>query len=81
MAMLIVLPRVAVGTMFAPTIAELHALEDRQAMQQVFANACSLSLAGAAALALPLLAIMRPLLRWFGQDFEASAAIAYILVI
>ncbi|MGL4288399.1 MAG: lipopolysaccharide biosynthesis protein [Phreatobacter sp.] len=80
-AMLIVLPRVAVGTMFAPTIAELHALEDRQAMQQVFANACSLSLAGAAALALPLLAIMRPLLRWFGQDFEASAAIAYILVI
>lgn len=80
-AMLIVLPRVAVGTMFAPTISELHALGDRQALQKVFANACTLSLAGAAILALPLLAVMAPLLRWFGQDFDASAPIAYVLVI
>uniref|UniRef100_UPI0019532C34 hypothetical protein n=1 Tax=Stenotrophomonas maltophilia TaxID=40324 RepID=UPI0019532C34 len=67
-SMLLVLPRVAVSTMFAPTVADLHARGDRQALQKVFANASTLSLAGSALLALPLLFLMGPLLRWFGED-------------
>ncbi|MBN8939921.1 MAG: polysaccharide biosynthesis C-terminal domain-containing protein [Rhizobiales bacterium] len=80
-AMLLVLPRVAVSTMFAPTVSDLHARGDRQALQKVFANASTLSLAGSALLALPLLFLMGPLLRWFGEDFASGSRIAYILVI
>lgn len=80
-SMLLVLPRVAVSTMFAPTVADLHARGDRQALQRVFANASTLSLAGSAALAVPLLFLMGPLLRWFGEDFASGSRIAYILVI
>ncbi|MGL4287698.1 MAG: lipopolysaccharide biosynthesis protein [Phreatobacter sp.] len=80
-AMLLVLPRVAVSTMFAPTVADLYARGDRQALQKVFANASTLSLAGSALLALPLLFTMGPLLRWFGEDFASGSRIAYILVV
>lgn len=80
-AMLLMLPRVAVGTIFSPTVAALHARNDRSGLQALFARASVLSLAGAAVLALPLLLLTEPLLRWFGEDFVACAPIAQILLI
>ncbi|QCI68411.1 lipopolysaccharide biosynthesis protein [Phreatobacter stygius] len=80
-AMLLMLPRVAVSTIFAPTVAALHAQGDQSGLRGLFARASVLSLAGAAVLALPLLLLLEPLLRWFGQDFVGCVPIVQILVI
>jgi O-antigen/teichoic acid export membrane protein len=80
-AMLMVLPRVAVGTMFAPTVADLHTRGDRAGLQKLFSRASVLSLLGAAVLGLPLIVVMEPLLGWFGRDFTSGAMLASILVV
>ncbi|MGO4672196.1 lipopolysaccharide biosynthesis protein [Bosea sp. 2YAB26] len=80
-AMLLLLPRVAVSTVFAPTIADLHARGDRLGLQALFARASVLSFVGAVMLAVPLLVVLEPGLRWFGKDFVAAVHVAQILMI
>lgn len=80
-AMLLLLPRVAVSTVFAPTIADLHARKDWPGLQKLFARASVFSFVGAVMLALPLLFVLEPLLRWFGNDFVGSVRVAQILMI
>jgi O-antigen/teichoic acid export membrane protein len=80
LALFLVLPRMAVGTFFSPTVAKLHANRNEAALQSLFARATVLSLAGTIALAIPLLFLTEPLLRLFGADFAATAPIAQILV-
>lgn len=80
-ATLILLPRVAVATMFAPTAADLHAREDHIGLQRLFARAALLSFAVSGLLAAPLLIFMEPVLRFFGDDFAQGAQIARLLVI
>lgn len=80
-AMLLLLPRVAVSTVFAPTIADLHARGDWTGLQTLFARASVLSFVGAVMLAVPLLLALEPLLRWFGKDFIAAVHVAEILMI
>lgn len=80
-AMLLLLPRVAVSTVFAPTIADLHARGDRLGLQTLFARASVLSFVGAVMLAVPLLVVLEPGLRWFGKDFVAAVHVAQILMI
>jgi O-antigen/teichoic acid export membrane protein len=81
LALLLALPRMAVGTFFSPTVSRLHAHQKDVDLQSLFGRATVLSLAGTVALALPLLILMQPLLRLFGQDFIATASIAEILII
>jgi O-antigen/teichoic acid export membrane protein/thymidylate kinase len=80
LALFLVLPRVAVGTFFSPNVSKLHAHQNEKALQSLFARATVLSLAGTMVLALPLLLLTEPLLRFFGDDFVATAPIAQILV-
>jgi O-antigen/teichoic acid export membrane protein len=80
-AMLLLLPRVAVSTVFAPRIAALHARGDRAGLQDLFTRASTLSFAGTIMLAVPLLVGLEPLLRWFGPDFVAAAGLTQILMI
>lgn len=80
-ATLILLPRVAVGTMFAPTAADLHARDDHGGLQRLFARAALLSFAVSGLLAAPLLIFMEPVLRFFGDDFVQGAQIARLLIL
>ncbi|UCI22446.1 oligosaccharide flippase family protein [Mesorhizobium sp. B2-1-8] len=79
-ALLVGLSRIAVGTMFSPTAADLFARRDRQGLQQLFARATLLSLGGAIVVAIPLLVIVKPLLGFFGEGFVAGAPIARVLI-
>ncbi|CAN7667782.1 oligosaccharide flippase family protein [Mesorhizobium caraganae] len=80
-ALLVSLALVAVSTMFSPTAATLYAQNDRKALQALFSRATLLAAAGAIAMALPLLVIVRPLLSWFGEDFGTGAPIARVLML
>ncbi|MER8883324.1 lipopolysaccharide biosynthesis protein [Mesorhizobium sp. M0408] len=80
-ALLVSLSLVAVSTMFAPTAAALHARGDRMALQQLFSRAALLSSGGALTMAIPMLAIIEPLLSWFGGDFSTAAPVARILIL
>lgn len=81
LALVLVLPRVAVGTFFSPNVSKLHAHRNDAALQSLFARATVLSLIGTTVLALPLLLLTEPLLRFFGEEFVAAVPIAQILVI
>ncbi len=80
-AFLVVLPRTAVNALFAPTIADLFARNDRAALQAIVAKATSWTLLGAACIALPVALIAEPLLAMFGRDFGAGASALRILLI
>lgn len=80
-ALLLALPRMAVGTFFSPTVSKLHANQDHVALHNLFGRATLLSLAGTIALAIPLLVMMEPMLHLFGHDFAATAPIAAILIV
>ncbi|PTE12021.1 lipopolysaccharide biosynthesis protein [Mesorhizobium helmanticense] len=79
-ALLVGLSVAAVGVMFSPAAAALHAQGDRKGLQQLFSRASILSACGALAMAIPLVVIVRPLMSWFGDDFSTGAPIARILM-
>lgn len=81
LAMLVQLSRVAVSLYFSPMASELHARGDLAELQNLFARATLMSLAGAAVLAVPVLVLTAPLLRLFGSDFTHATSIAQTLVI
>jgi O-antigen/teichoic acid export membrane protein len=80
MAMLVVLPRTAVDTIFAPTIARLYAEERYTEVQSMIVRASLLSLAGAACVVVVLAVIADPVLGWFGSDFAAGRTPLTILL-
>jgi O-antigen/teichoic acid export membrane protein/thymidylate kinase len=81
MAMLVQLPRAAVSTYFSPGASALHARRDFAGLQDLFARATVLTLAGGAMLAMPVLLLAGPLLRLFGQEFAGATHIIQILVV
>jgi O-antigen/teichoic acid export membrane protein len=81
MAILTALPRMAVATVFAPTVSALFVHENQAGLQSLSARAACLSLLGTACVAIPLLLLAQPLLAWFGRDFVAGAPIVTILVL
>jgi O-antigen/teichoic acid export membrane protein len=81
LALFLVLPRIAVGTFFAPNVSKLHAHQNEAALQSLFAGATVMSLFGTVVLALPLLVLTEPLLRIFGEEFVETAPIAQILIV
>jgi O-antigen/teichoic acid export membrane protein len=81
MAILTSLPRMAVATVFAPTVSALFVQENQPGLQSLSAKAACLSLLGTASVAIPLLLLAQPLLAWFGRDFVAGVPIVMILVL
>ncbi|MBZ9849992.1 oligosaccharide flippase family protein [Mesorhizobium sp. CA14] len=81
MAMLVALPRVAVSSAFAPTIARLSARNDLPRLQTVFAKATILSCAGGLTLAFPLLIFTETIFHLFGSGFASGVEVTRILVV
>lgn len=78
---LIALPGTAVNTLFAPTVSNLFARQDRATLQVLVTRAASWTLCGAACIALALWLLAEPLLAWFGRDFGAGVSALHILLI
>jgi O-antigen/teichoic acid export membrane protein len=81
MAMLVVLPRTAVDTMFAPRIARLYAEKKYGEVQGLVVKAALLSLAGGACVVAGLEVVARPVLGWFGSEFAAGETPLLILLL
>ena len=81
MAMLVVLPRTAIDTIFAPTIARLHAERKDAEVQALIMRASLLSFVVASCIALALAVVAGPLLSWFGPEFAAGAMPLRILLL
>jgi O-antigen/teichoic acid export membrane protein len=80
-ALLVVLPRIAVNALLAPAISDLFVRNDRAALRTIVAQAGLWSLLGATCIALPLLVLAEPILSLFGQDFAAGVPALRILLI
>lgn len=80
-ALLTTLPRMAVATVFAPSVSALHARGDSAAMQKLSSNAALLSLLGTIGVSSALLAVCEPVLAFFGRDFVASVPLVWVLVL
>jgi O-antigen/teichoic acid export membrane protein len=77
---LVVLPRTAINTLFAPTISSLFTRRDQVTLQALVAKAASWTLCAAVCIALVLAILAEPILTWFGKDFAGGVAALRILL-
>jgi O-antigen/teichoic acid export membrane protein len=75
------LPRMAINTLFAPTISSLHVRKDKEMLQALITTAASWTLGAASCIAVVLLVLAEPLLAWFGPGYEAGVPALRILLI
>jgi len=80
-ALMVVLPRIAVNALLAPAISDLFVRNDHGALRAIVTKAASWSLLAATCIALPLLVLAEPILGLFGQDFVAGVPALRILLI
>jgi O-antigen/teichoic acid export membrane protein len=80
-ALVVTVPRVAVNTLFAPTISGLYARNDKAMMQVLVTRAASWTLCAGICIALALFIVAEPLLAWFGPGYEAGVPALRILLI
>jgi O-antigen/teichoic acid export membrane protein len=80
-AFLVVLPRAAVNTLFAPAISSLFARKDHATLQALVTQAASWTLCAAACIALALAVLAEPILTWFGKDFADGVPVLRILLV
>jgi O-antigen/teichoic acid export membrane protein len=78
---IVILPRVAVNTRFAPMVAELFTHGDRSALQALNTRATAWSLAGGALIALPLSVLGGWILSQFGREFQIALLPMQILLV
>jgi O-antigen/teichoic acid export membrane protein len=76
-----VLPRTAVNALLAPAISELFVRNDQAALRALVAKGASWTLLGAAAIAVPVAILAKPLLALFGHDFAAGVPALRILLV
>jgi O-antigen/teichoic acid export membrane protein len=78
---IVVLPRIAVNTRFAPMVSEFFAQKNQAGLQELITRAASWTLIGAACMALPLFFLAAPVLSLFGPGFgEAVMPMRVLLV-
>ncbi|MGA7998505.1 MAG: oligosaccharide flippase family protein [Bradyrhizobium sp.] len=80
-AFLVVLPRTAVNTLFAPAISSLFARKDHATLQALVTQAASWTLGAAICIALTLAVLAEPILTWFGKDFADGVPALRILLV
>ena len=78
-AQLCALPRMAVATVFAPTVSDLHMGQGRSALQVLSVRAAWLSFSATACVAIPMALLAPLLLRWFGPSFVDGASVVALL--
>jgi O-antigen/teichoic acid export membrane protein len=79
-ACVVTLPRIAVNTLFAPTVSGLFARKDQAMLQSLITSAASWTCCAAALIALALFVMAEPLLAWFGPGYEAGVPALRILL-
>ena len=80
-AFLVVLPRTAVNTLFAPAISSLFAQKDYATLQALVTQAAAWILGVAICIALALAVLAEPILTWFGKDFADGVPALRILLL
>jgi O-antigen/teichoic acid export membrane protein len=80
-AFLVVLPRAAINTLFAPTISSLFTRRDQVTLQALVTKAASWTLCAAVCIAIVLALLADPILAWFGNDFAAGVPALRILLV
>lgn len=80
-ALVVTMPRIAVNTLFAPTISNLHARSDRATMQVLISRATSWTFWAGTCIAAVLFVLAEPLLAWFGDGYEAGVPALRILLV
>jgi O-antigen/teichoic acid export membrane protein len=81
MALVTALPRMAINTLFAPTISGLYARNDKVMLQALVATVGVWTLGAAGCIALALCVLAETLLAWFGPGYEAGVPALRILLI
>jgi O-antigen/teichoic acid export membrane protein len=79
-AFLVVLPRAAINTLFAPTISSLFTRRDQVTLQALVAKSASWTLCASVFIALGLAILAEPILSWFGKDFVGGVPALRILL-
>ena len=77
----VTLPRIAVNTLFAPTVSSLHAHDEKASIQMLVNRATAWTLCAGGAIALILFIIAEPLLSWFGPGYEVGVPALRILLV
>jgi O-antigen/teichoic acid export membrane protein len=80
-AFVVALPRIAINTLFAPTIAGLFARKDHVMLQALVTTAASWTLAASAFIAFILFVLAEPFLGWFGPGYDAGVPALRILLV
>jgi O-antigen/teichoic acid export membrane protein len=80
-AFVVAQPRIAINTLFAPTIASLFARKDQAMLQALVTTAASWTLAASACIAIVLFVLAEPFLGWFGPGYDAGVLALRILLI
>lgn len=81
LSVLVAMPRMALATVFAPTVASLNAQGDTAGLQALIRRSALLSLAGTMAVAIPTAIATPTLLALFGPDFATGRNAALILIL
>jgi O-antigen/teichoic acid export membrane protein len=80
-AFVVVLPRTALNTLFAPAISSLFTQKDRATLQRLVTSAASWTFIAAACIAVVLAAMAEPLLTWFGPELKDGVTALRILLL
>ncbi len=80
-ALMVMVPRMAMNTLFAPAVSALFVRNDWSALQSMITKAAVWTLCGGVCIALPLGLFASPLLEWFGHEFAAGATVVRILLL
>lgn len=78
---LVVLPRTAINTLFAPTISRLFTQNDRVTLQALLTKSASWTLCAAGCIAIAIAVLAEPILTWFGKDFADGVSALRILLV
>jgi O-antigen/teichoic acid export membrane protein len=80
-ALVVVLPRAAINTLFAPAISRLFTRSERATLQLLIASAASWTFFAAGGIALVLALLAEPLLAWFGPGLKDGVTALRILLL
>jgi O-antigen/teichoic acid export membrane protein len=80
-AFVVVLPRTAINTLFAPTVSALFTRKNQALLQVLITKSSSWTLCATAFISASLLIFAEPLLAWFGKEYVAGVPALRILLV
>ncbi|KFC70978.1 Exopolysaccharide biosynthesis protein [Bosea sp. LC85] len=80
-AFVVGLPRVAINTLFAPTISGFHARNEHAMLQRLITRAASWTLAASGFIGIVLFVFAEQFFGWFGADYAAGVPALRILLV